>query len=104
MHNMSSPPLSSGWLTWLDIGLCDSGVLPFTGEVGGLEQGHLGVLYEFSSTGVVSTLISIHTFKQLGHILVSVIRESVDSLCRDGADAQYMQYLSKSRITSPQTR
>ena len=29
------------------------------------------------------------------------IRESVDSLCRDGADAQY---LSKSRITSPQTR
>ena len=33
-----------------------------------------------------------------------LIRESVDSLCRDGADAQYMQYLSKSRITSPQTR
>ena len=32
------------------------------------------------------------------------IRESVDSLCRDGANAQYMQYLSKSRITSPQTR
>ena len=31
----------------------------------------------------------------------SYIRESVDSLCRDGADAQYMQYLSKSRITSP---
>ena len=28
-----------------------------------------------------------------------VIRESADSLCRDGADAQYMQYLSKSRIT-----
>ena len=24
-----------------------------------------------------------------------LIRESVDSLCRDGADAQYMQYLSK---------
>ena len=32
------------------------------------------------------------------------IRESVHSLCRDDADAQYMQYLSKSRITSPQTR
>ena len=35
------------------------------------------------------------------------IRDSVDSLCRDGADAQYMQYLNKtakSRITSPQTR
>ena len=28
-----------------------------------------------------------------------LIRESVDSLCRDGANAQYMQYLSKSRIT-----
>ena len=37
------------------------------------------------------------------HELVS-IRESVDSLCRDGADAQYMQYLSKSHITSPQVR
>ena len=27
---------------------------------------------------------------------------SVDSLCRNGANAQYMQYLRKSRITSPQ--
>ena len=39
------------------------------------------------------------------HLLVSsmlsvdLIRESVDSRCRDGADAQYMQYLSKSRIS-----
>ena len=33
-----------------------------------------------------------------------LIRELVDCLCRDGADTQYMQYLSKSRITSPQTR
>ena len=24
-----------------------------------------------------------------------IVRESVDSLCRDGADAQYMQYLTK---------
>ena len=32
-----------------------------------------------------------------------VLRELVDSLCRNGADAQYMQYLNKSRITSPQT-
>ena len=30
---------------------------------------------------------------------VTTIRKSVDSLCRDGANAQYMQYLSKSRIT-----
>ena len=37
-------------------------------------------------------------------VVCSIIRESVDSLCRIGADAQYMQYLSKSRITSPQTR
>ena len=37
-------------------------------------------------------------------IILGYIRESVDSLCRDGADAQYMQYLSKSRTTSPQTR
>ena len=35
--------------------------------------------------------------------MYNYIRESVDSLCRDGADAQYMQYLSKSHITSPQT-
>ena len=32
-----------------------------------------------------------------------IFRELVDSLCRDG-DAQYMQYLSKNHITSPQTR
>ena len=38
------------------------------------------------------------------NLVRQTIRESVDSLCRDGADAQYMQYLSKSRITSPQTR
>ena len=30
------------------------------------------------------------------------IRELVDSLCRDGMDAQYIQYLSKSCITSTQ--
>ena len=29
----------------------------------------------------------------------SYIRESVDSLCRDDADVQYMQYLSKCPIT-----
>ena len=32
------------------------------------------------------------------------ISESVDTLCRNGADAQYMQYLRKSRIISPQIR
>ena len=46
-------------------------------------------------------------FKTNFHLVDSYIlhiRESVDSLCRDGADAQYMQYLSKSRITSTQIR
>ena len=38
-----------------------------------------------------------------GVLMLALIRESVDSLCRDGADAQYMQYLSKSGITSSQT-
>ena len=37
-------------------------------------------------------------------LLPYIIRESVDSLCRDGADVQYMQYLRKSRIISPQER
>ena len=32
------------------------------------------------------------------------IRESVDSLYRDGADTQYIQYLSKSHETQPRTR
>ena len=41
-----------------------------------------------------------HTCEKLS--IYMFIRESVDSLCRDGADAQYMQYLSKCRITSPQ--
>ena len=42
----------------------------------------------------------------LVNILLNVlhIRESVDSVCKDGTDAQYMQYLNKNRITSPQTR
>ena len=48
--------------------------------------------------------IYIYLFIYIYGTCVFRIRESVDSLCRDGADAQYMQYLSKSRITSPQTR
>ena len=39
-----------------------------------------------------------------GQKVTALIRESVDSLCRDGANVQYMQYLSKSRLTSPQLR
>ena len=33
-----------------------------------------------------------------------VLSIRVGRRCRDGANAQYMQYLSKSRVTSPQTR
>ena len=44
---------------------------------------------------------TMHTYTH--YFVHRVITESVDSPCRDGADAQYMQYLSKSRITSPQT-
>ena len=46
----------------------------------------------------------LHSLAGCFPILSVWIRESVDSLCRDGADVQYMQYLSKSCITSPQTR
>ena len=38
----------------------------------------------------------------MSHNIQLFIRESVDSLWKDGADPQYMQYLNKSRITSPQ--
>ena len=52
--------------------------------------------YQMSTVGTI--IMIIDTPEPLAYI-----RESVDSLCRDGADAQYMHYLSKSRITSPQT-
>ena len=48
--------------------------------------------------------LTVNQLVKMFNFLIDNIRESVDSLCRDGADAQYMQYLSKSRITSPQTR
>ena len=48
-----------------------------------------------SCGGSVGWGLSINTVYML-------IRESVDSLCRDGADVQYMQHLSKSHITSQQ--
>ena len=40
------------------------------------------------------------TYGKVDSLWWEYIRESVDSLCRDGVDAQYMQYLSKSPITS----
>ena len=40
----------------------------------------------------------MHTACIWNLIIELTIRESADSLCRDGADAQYMQYLSKLTI------
>ena len=45
---------------------------------------------------------TVHTLTTLEIIDALYIRELVDSLYRDGVDAQYVQYLSKSHITSPQ--
>ena len=53
---------------------------------------------ETAKNGVVSATLKA-LIVQVGTVDIG---ESVDSLCRDGADAQYIQYLSKSRITSPQ--
>ena len=62
-----------------------------------------------STEGSFSTIYASITHAMLELVVLDeecsmrqIIRESVDSLCRDGADTQYMQYLSKSRITSPQ--
>ena len=49
-------------------------------------------------------VVFVHFLTLARFVKFTDIRESVDSPCRDGADAQYMQYLSKSRVTSPQTR
>ena len=53
----------------------------------------------------LSRVSPIFPGRRLGTRQVEVynISESVD-LYRDGANEQYMQYLSKSRITSPQLR
>ena len=61
------------------------------------------------TAGFIEQVGSIHMITKTGldnsqkMDVYELVRESVDSLFRDGADAQYMQYLSKSRITSPQT-
>ena len=57
-----------------------------------------------TAINVSSKSDNIFTTVTMFKTLTVDIRESVDPLCRDGADAQYMQYLSKSHITSPQTR
>ena len=61
------------------------------------------VLSKFTRFETVSGYVTLITIYNLSCTVLN-IRESVDSPCRDGADAQYMQCLSKSRITSPQTR
>ena len=64
----------------------------------------VGVSEEFTFCCDCSTVWSVFKIWSESLLPKHSIRESVDSLCRDGADAQYMQYLSKSRITSPQIR
>ena len=73
----------------------------FVGHIFALQQ----IIMEHNFSSLKHNCIYI--YKKMcsrSRIDLSFIRESVDSLCRDGADAQYMQYLSKSLIISPQTR
>ena len=81
----------------------DSAIYTSAGETAGsMNQGYI------STTEIVFTESEVYIVTTGSVLLIrecmsTYIRESVDSLCRDGANAQYMQYLSKSRITSPQT-
>ena len=54
--------------------------------------------------GVVERLIDFIRPTVDPEVSDACIRESTDSLCRDGADAQYMQYLNKSHEIQPRTR
>ena len=57
-------------------------------------------VYIYTRKGCISNfqIIELYNFRRY------IIRESVDSLCRDGADAQYHAILKQKHITSPQTR
>ena len=57
----------------------------------------LAVTRHFSSTSLVLVLFQASTIFILWFVVS--IRELVDSLCRDGADVQYMQYLCKNCTT-----
>ena len=68
-------------------------------------------LHSFQSIAFMCTIcifayviLSVRAIDGMEHIIrpAKDIRELVDSLCKDGADAQYIQCLSKSRILSPQ--
>jgi len=48
---------------------------------------------------ITNTAADFPAYSEQYSIYICIIRESIDSLCRDGANAQYMQYLSKCRIT-----
>ena len=53
-----------------------------------------------TSSGIIPYRWQVYR-ETLGTCSVKDTVESVDSLHRNGVDTQYMQYLSKSRITSP---
>ena len=53
-----------------------------------------------TTTGIIPYRWQVYR-EMLGTCSVKDTVESVDSLRRNGVDTQYMQYLSKSRITSP---
>ena len=61
-----------------------------------------GLSQDYPSLQPYPTETKFHPLSSSPTPIFQIIRESVDSLCRDGADVQYMQYLSKSRITSTQ--
>ena len=78
----------------------DSGVAG-EGRVVGVPKFHSWGKYTMPLTNINSDRMSNASS---GLRIILAIRESIDFLRRDSANAQYMQYLSNSRITSPQTR
>ena len=60
-------------------------------------------VFECTLYDLSSLQLEVDTKRRLLHKSYCKSRKSVDFLCRDGGYKQYMQYLSKSRITSPQT-
>ena len=60
--------------------------------------------YITMSLCILSSAHDVFSAHPLFQPKVGYLSESVDSLCRDGADTHYLQYLRKSHITLPQIR
>ena len=58
-------------------------------------SGYQAIFFFFAS-GLGTRLVYVHSGGVWVYLGI-IIRESVDSLCRDGADAQYMQYFNKQK-------